>query len=313
MSFVMMVVEQRSSLFSNSPSYYASSSSTAAASSSSHHPHSRPSHPHQNHSQNPLSKSPYSGTGSRSSLLTGYQHPISTSRGTYADSPPQSPAGSPDPPHRSLLGPGPLSSSSHRAGERPGPGHEGRLLHPSSSAENGLLNESNNSNGRSTGISLPPIGSSLTPRGTMLLPPRMRDRTESQSSLVSNRPESSVSGIDRGSTRDRARPDSPPPVGSCPGDGRCNGTGGKMGCEGCPTYNNSSTQVAPVERERPVNSPSTIRPRFNARAGSPMSLDGVEPGYNPLIAASNAQNGGNGSYTRSPARRNERFTDEEGE
>ena len=86
-----------------------------------------------------------------------------------------------------------------------------------------------------------------------------------------------------------------------------------MGCEGCPTYNNSSTQVAAVERERPVNSPSAIRPRFDARAGSPMSLDGAEPGYNPLIAASNAQNGGNRSYTRSPARRNERFTDEEGE
>ncbi|OWZ64849.1 hypothetical protein AYX14_06375 [Cryptococcus neoformans] len=30
-----------------------------------------------------------------------------------------------------------------------------------------------------------------------------------------------------------------PPAGTCPGDGRCNGAGGKAGCEGCPTYNNS--------------------------------------------------------------------------
>ena len=42
-------------------------------------------------------------------------------------------------------------------------------------------------------------------------------------------------------------PPSPPPSsaaaapqpGTCPGDGRCNGAGGKAGCEGCPTYNNS--------------------------------------------------------------------------
>ena len=30
-----------------------------------------------------------------------------------------------------------------------------------------------------------------------------------------------------------------PQPGTCPGDGRCNGAGGKACCEGCPTYNNS--------------------------------------------------------------------------
>jgi GATA-binding protein len=35
-----------------------------------------------------------------------------------------------------------------------------------------------------------------------------------------------------------------PPLGSCPGDGRCNGAGGKAGCEGCPTFNNSIAAVA---------------------------------------------------------------------
>lgn len=39
-------------------------------------------------------------------------------------------------------------------------------------------------------------------------------------------------------------PNSPPPAesvqpGTCPGDGRCNGAGGKSACEGCPTYNNT--------------------------------------------------------------------------
>jgi GATA-binding protein len=29
--------------------------------------------------------------------------------------------------------------------------------------------------------------------------------------------------------------------GTCPGDGRCDGTGGSHACSGCPTYNNSLT------------------------------------------------------------------------
>jgi hypothetical protein len=42
-----------------------------------------------------------------------------------------------------------------------------------------------------------------------------------------------------------------PTPGTCPGDGRCNGAGGKAGCEGCPTLNNNlanvSHQLAPAE------------------------------------------------------------------
>lgn len=38
-----------------------------------------------------------------------------------------------------------------------------------------------------------------------------------------------------------ARPPTPPAKsGSCPGDGHCNGTGGKTGCAGCPALNNST-------------------------------------------------------------------------
>jgi GATA-binding protein len=42
-----------------------------------------------------------------------------------------------------------------------------------------------------------------------------------------------------------------PTPGTCPGDGRCNGAGGKAGCEGCPTLNNNlanvTHQLAPAE------------------------------------------------------------------
>lgn len=36
-----------------------------------------------------------------------------------------------------------------------------------------------------------------------------------------------------------------PTPGTCPGDGRCNGAGGKVGCEGCPTYNNTLASAGP--------------------------------------------------------------------
>jgi hypothetical protein len=56
--------------------------------------------------------------------------------------------------------------------------------------------------------------------------------------------------------------DSAPVAGTCPGDGLCNGTGGKSACEGCPTYNNSSTKVTgDVE---PVNDAGDV-------------MEGIEP------------------------------------
>jgi GATA-binding protein len=45
-----------------------------------------------------------------------------------------------------------------------------------------------------------------------------------------------------------ADPSPAPKLGSCPGDGRCNGAGGKAGCEGCPTYNNSGAAAEGVDR-----------------------------------------------------------------
>jgi GATA-binding protein len=44
------------------------------------------------------------------------------------------------------------------------------------------------------------------------------------------------------------------PSGTCPGDGRCNGTGGHAGCSGCPAFNNriSKTQQVPYGATHPV-------------------------------------------------------------
>ena len=36
------------------------------------------------------------------------------------------------------------------------------------------------------------------------------------------------------------------PTGSCPGGGRCNGTGGADGCNGCPAYNNRLSKKAQI-------------------------------------------------------------------
>jgi hypothetical protein len=196
-------------------------------------------------------------------------------------------------------------------------------------------------------------GGRVTPHGTVLLPARNRDRTHSGSVTgshlllpqhASSMSQRSVSGIDRAysttplgggkgglpSASHLPRPDSPPVVGSCPGDGRCNGTGGKSGCEGCPTYNNSSSKTV---ESAPVHAPSRSRMETSTQSRYPgqgangaaghhhyasnsghahhSGMD-VEPGYNPLIAASHAQRGyGAGQPVRSPVSRNGGYSDEE--
>lgn len=59
------------------------------------------------------------------------------------------------------------------------------------------------------------------------------------------------------------------PTGSCPGGGRCNGTGGADGCNGCPAYNNRVSKSANLnvmqkqggcqsQSEQPRNEPTPI-------------------------------------------------------
>jgi uncharacterized Zn finger protein (UPF0148 family) len=60
------------------------------------------------------------------------------------------------------------------------------------------------------------------------------------------------------------------PVGSCPGGGRCNGTGGAEGCSGCPAFNNrvsksahftttqERAQASTPQSDQPTDAPSPI-------------------------------------------------------
>lgn len=44
------------------------------------------------------------------------------------------------------------------------------------------------------------------------------------------------------------------PNGSCPGGGRCNGTGGAEGCSGCPAYNNRVAKSAQLQNQSRASS-----------------------------------------------------------
>ncbi|KAJ5050367.1 uncharacterized protein L3040_002250 [Drepanopeziza brunnea f. sp. 'multigermtubi'] len=46
------------------------------------------------------------------------------------------------------------------------------------------------------------------------------------------------------------------PVGSCPGGGKCNGTGGAQGCSGCPAFNNRLSKSAHVAAPQPSPAPT---------------------------------------------------------
>lgn len=71
------------------------------------------------------------------------------------------------------------------------------------------------------------------------------------------------------SPRAAAASESHPSAGTCPGDGLCNGTGGRSACEGCPTYNNSGNKGA-VETET-----------GNDNGGK---MEGIEPARQPRSA-----------------------------
>lgn len=76
-----------------------------------------------------------------------------------------------------------------------------------------------------------------------------------------------------------------PVGGTCPGDGRCDGTGGSSACAGCPTYNNALAVSARLEMEMDVSLPSNQNPTSSqsptqARAGT------QPPGTPPVDASS---------------------------
>ncbi|KAH9936003.1 uncharacterized protein BXZ73DRAFT_89481 [Epithele typhae] len=57
------------------------------------------------------------------------------------------------------------------------------------------------------------------------------------------------------------------PGGTCPGDGRCDGTGGTSACDGCPTYNNA-IQAGSLEAANAETSGAESSPVISALAGN---------------------------------------------
>jgi GATA-binding protein len=64
------------------------------------------------------------------------------------------------------------------------------------------------------------------------------------------------------------------PSGSCPGGGRCNGTGGADGCSGCPAYNNRVSKSATINGRKPC-APARISrsPAADQGAGEEQGID----------------------------------------
>jgi GATA-binding protein, other eukaryote len=67
--------------------------------------------------------------------------------------------------------------------------------------------------------------------------------------------------------------------GTCPGDGRCDGTGGTSACSGCPTYNNALNARPDMESTKSNNNPSSPSAQASAEQPPP-TADSPEGGSN---------------------------------
>jgi GATA-binding protein len=66
--------------------------------------------------------------------------------------------------------------------------------------------------------------------------------------------------------------------GTCPGDGRCNGTGGHAGCDGCPAYNNRISKTQQIGG-------NTAQTPVDTTAGTPPAQDGADATATPQSGA----------------------------
>jgi GATA-binding protein, other eukaryote len=66
--------------------------------------------------------------------------------------------------------------------------------------------------------------------------------------------------------------------GTCPGDGRCDGTGGTSACSGCPTYNNALNARSEMESTK-SNNPASPSAQVSAEQ-PPQTADSPEGGNN---------------------------------
>ncbi|PIL24901.1 transcription factor [Ganoderma sinense ZZ0214-1] len=86
------------------------------------------------------------------------------------------------------------------------------------------------------------------------------------------------------------------PGGTCPGDGRCDGTGGTSACNGCPTYNNAiqAGAIEPTNGQPPVQKADPV-PAGPEQGGAETS--GAES--SPVISSQTPGGGNNRSRVRS--------------
>ncbi|KAH8894086.1 hypothetical protein GQ53DRAFT_762877 [Thozetella sp. PMI_491] len=67
------------------------------------------------------------------------------------------------------------------------------------------------------------------------------------------------------------------PIGSCPGGGRCNGTGGAEGCNGCPAYNNRITRSANLNIPKGQQASCGSQRGNNAEYPAPVDMNARPP------------------------------------
>ncbi|KAI0395903.1 hypothetical protein F5Y17DRAFT_169794 [Xylariaceae sp. FL0594] len=78
------------------------------------------------------------------------------------------------------------------------------------------------------------------------------------------------------------------PSGSCPGGGRCNGTGGADGCSGCPAYNNRIAKSAQLQNRLP--SPAAVN--TSGEGPTPVDINAQEKGAQNTTVVIACQNCG---------------------
>lgn len=83
------------------------------------------------------------------------------------------------------------------------------------------------------------------------------------------------------------------PTGTCPGGGRCNGTGGAAGCSGCPAYNNriaKSANLSVLQSQNPTTASASA-------SASNAAAEGVDDPNAIDVTASQSQSQSQGQNT----------------
>lgn len=134
----------------------------------------------------------------------------------------------------------------------------------------------------------PPPASNAAASATSNATPASSGGTATSSSNNTASAGATASGSSPNAKASKASPSTPASVhksgGTCPGDGRCDGTGGTSACSGCPTYNNAlaAGRVGVSEAPADSGSPNADAPS-SPKAPPPPAV--VEAAASPSAAA----------------------------